>query len=146
MQMADARRSSGSSNLMHHLKDSSFFLPQQHHTVRLAKKWTNKPLCRSLRYLQADPDQIRLTRFLSVAPYICVTLALGGCPRIGIFVRIKDRSKKKRRHIIDIGVYAYLRVLFFEYDAESGTNNIFGQAPSKVASSSRAAFTIYPLQ
>jgi hypothetical protein len=38
----------------------------------------------------------------------------------GFSFEIKDCKKNKRRHIFDIGVYAYLRALFFERDAEIG--------------------------
>ncbi len=32
--------------------------------------------------------------------------------------RLRGLRKNKHRHIGDIGVYAYLRALFFEHDAE----------------------------
>jgi len=38
---------------------------------------------------------------------------LRGCPRIGILFKIEELLKNKHSHICDIGVYAYLRVLFF---------------------------------
>ena len=31
---------------------------------------------------------------------------------------VKDCEKNEHRHMCDIGVYAYLRALFFEHDAE----------------------------
>jgi hypothetical protein len=37
---------------------------------------------------------------------------LGGCPGIGIWVKIEKFPENKHSHIVDIGVYAYLRALF----------------------------------
>jgi hypothetical protein len=36
----------------------------------------------------------------------------GACPRIGILFKIEAFLENKHRHIVNIGVYAYLRALF----------------------------------
>ena len=38
---------------------------------------------------------------------------LGACPRIGILFKIEKFLKNTHSHIVDIGVFAYLRALFF---------------------------------
>jgi hypothetical protein len=55
--------------------------------------------------------------------------SLGACPRIGISSQIEKFSKNKHSHMYDIGVYAYLRALFFENSEELGEKGILGQDP-----------------
>ena len=45
---------------------------------------------------------------------------LGACPRIGVLVKIEKFSQNKHSHITDIGIFAYLRALFFENSEEFG--------------------------
>jgi hypothetical protein len=45
---------------------------------------------------------------------------LGACPRIGIWVKIEKFSQNKHSHIVDIGIFAYLRALFFDNSEEFG--------------------------
>jgi len=44
----------------------------------------------------------------------------GACPRIGILFKIEKFLKNKHSHMFNIGVYVYLRALFFGNSEESG--------------------------
>jgi hypothetical protein len=57
----------------------------------------------------------------------------GGCRIIAIFSQIKAFSKIKRSHIVNIGVYAYLRALIFENNEDMGEKGIIRQTPSEIS-------------
>jgi hypothetical protein len=53
----------------------------------------------------------------------------GGCPRIDISSQIEAFRKNKHSHMFDIGVFAYLRALFFRNNEELRIKGILGQPP-----------------